>query len=170
MDRGFTLIEMLISLIVLAVLLSTAIPSFSGLNEKLKMQRLAGELQAFFMQAKSEAVLRNQHVYLHFIQDGELDSGEWALIISDSLTIPQNRNVAKKNTLMYLDGSPFKGVSIHLPTLVLRFDGVNGKPNQNGNIAFSIGAKKSLVFKFHTRSRYRVCGDDEGELYGFPSC
>ena len=112
MARGFTLIEMLISLVVLAVLLAAAVPSFSGMNERSKMQRLAEELQGFFVQTKSEAVLRNQELYLHFVQDGAAYAGEWALVTNTSSAIPTNRHDAKNGALMSLDGMVFNNITV----------------------------------------------------------
>lgn len=171
MARGFTLIEMLISLVVLAVLLAAAVPSFGGMSERSKMQRLAEELQGFFAQTKSEAVLRNQELYLHFIQDGLPYSGEWALVTNDSPVAPADRSVAQNTALMYLDGMNFKNITVQFNSSpnTVAFDKVNGRPMQNGNITFSVEASKPLLLKFHTRSSARICGATEA-FYGYPKC
>ena len=167
MARGFTLIEMLISLVVLAVLLAAAVPSFSGMSERSKMQRLAEELQGFWGQTKSEAVLRNQELYLHFVQDGAAYAGEWALVTNTSPTAPSDRHAAKVNALMYLDGAPFKGISTNSSVQKVQFGHINGKPNQDGSIYFSIKNQKVLRLKFHkVTGRFRLCGGH----YGYPEC
>ncbi|MGO2343632.1 GspH/FimT family pseudopilin [Vibrio litoralis] len=171
MARGFTLIEMLISLVVLAVLLAAAVPSFSGMSERSKMQRLAEELQGFWGQAKSEAVLRNQELYLHFVQDGAAYAGEWALVTNTSPTAPSDRHAAKVNALTYLDGAPFKNITVNYTasSTTTIFDRVNGRPTQNGNIQFSVDSIKPLMLKFHNRSSTRICSVTGG-AYGYPEC
>ena len=167
MARGFTLIEMLISIVVLAILLAAAVPSFRGSSEKAKMQRLAEELQGFFIQTKSEAVLRNQNLYLHFVQDGTPTGGEWALVTNTSSATPSDRHAAKSNALMYLEGDPFKGISTSSSILNMEFESVNGKPNQTGNIKFSLKEGKLLDLKFQQfTGRFRICGGH----YGYPEC
>ncbi|MFA0231863.1 Tfp pilus assembly protein FimT/FimU, partial [Vibrio sp. 10N.261.45.A7] len=66
MTRGFTLLELLVTVSVLSILIATAAPSFSSVTETVKMQRLAGELNGFLIQAKSESVKRNQDLWVHF--------------------------------------------------------------------------------------------------------
>ncbi|MGV3002684.1 GspH/FimT family pseudopilin [Vibrio sp. E150_018] len=173
MARGFTLIEMLISLVVLAVLLAAAVPSFSGMNERAKMQRLAEELQGFFIQTKSEAVLRNQPVYLHFVQTG----GQWGLATRDDSTPTTSLSSAQTGALVYLDGNPFRSLTVNFPMAnassflsVVEFEPVNGKPVQSSSLSFFIDVHKPLKLVFSSiTGRIRVCGDG-GEFYGYPKC
>ncbi|WP_462053007.1 pilus assembly FimT family protein, partial [Vibrio cholerae] len=65
MHRGFTLLELLITVAVLTALLLFAAPNFSKVNQQAKVVNLANELQGFLIQAKSEAVLRNQSLWVH---------------------------------------------------------------------------------------------------------
>lgn len=177
MARGFTLIEMLISLVVLAVLLAAAVPSFRGMSESSKMQRLAEELQGFFVQTKSEAVLRNQSVYLNFVQVGPPYSGEWGLATRSSSVPATSLSSAQSGALVYLNGSAFKNLTVNFPMAngtsllsVLEFEPVNGKPVQSSSLSFFIDANKPLKLVFsNITGRIRVCGDG-GEFYGYPSC
>lgn len=56
--RGFTLIEMMTSIAVLAVILGTAAPSLAGLVRSSKMRAAQSELVAALMLARSEAAKR----------------------------------------------------------------------------------------------------------------
>ena len=177
MARGFTLIEMLISIVVLTILLATAVPSFSGISEKAKMQRLAGELQGFFIQTKSEAVLRNQPVYLNFIKIGTPYSGEWGLATRSNSVPATSLSSAQSGALVYLDGSAFKNITVNFPMAngtsllsILKFEPVNGKPVQSSSLSFFIDANKPLKLVFsNITGRIRICGDG-GEFYGYPAC
>ncbi|OEF28582.1 GspH/FimT family pseudopilin [Vibrio rumoiensis] len=177
MARGFTLIEMLISIVVLAVLLAAAVPSFSGISEKAKMERLAEELQGFFVQTKSEAVLRNQSLWLNLVQTGTPYSGEWVLATRTISTATTTLSGAENNAVMLLSGKPFKNITVNFPlangaaTLAqIEFDPVNGKPKLSSSISFYVDANKTLNLVFHNiTGRIRVCGDG-GSFYGYPEC
>jgi type IV fimbrial biogenesis protein FimT len=61
---GFTLLEALVVLALLAVLLTLAAPGMSGLRQQHQMQGQAEQLQASLMLARSQAVARQQRVTL----------------------------------------------------------------------------------------------------------
>jgi type IV fimbrial biogenesis protein FimT len=61
---GFTLLEALVVLALLALLLSLAAPSMKGLRQKHQMQSQAEQLQASLLLARTEALRRQQRVSL----------------------------------------------------------------------------------------------------------
>jgi type IV fimbrial biogenesis protein FimT len=63
-NRGFTLLEALVVLALLAVLMSLAAPSLQGLRHKHQMQSQAEQLQSSLMLARTEALRRQQRVTL----------------------------------------------------------------------------------------------------------
>ena len=63
-NRGFTLLEALLVLALLAVLLSLAAPSLQGLRQKHQMQSQAEQLQSSLLLARSDALRRKQRVTL----------------------------------------------------------------------------------------------------------
>ena len=63
-NRGFTLLEALVVLALLAVLLSLTAPGLQGLRQKHQMQSQAEQLQASLLLARSEALRRQQRVTL----------------------------------------------------------------------------------------------------------
>lgn len=62
--RGFTLVELIVAVAVLAVLLSLAAPSFRGLLEAQRMRSAAFDLMADLTLARSEALKRGANVVL----------------------------------------------------------------------------------------------------------
>jgi type IV fimbrial biogenesis protein FimT len=62
--RGFTIIELMTVLIIAAVLLAIAAPSFTGMLERRRLEGQANELVIDLSYAKSEAVQRGRHVVL----------------------------------------------------------------------------------------------------------
>lgn len=56
---GFTLVELMITIVVLAILVSLAAPAFSRLVASNKVRSAASDLQMAMLRARSEAVSRN---------------------------------------------------------------------------------------------------------------
>jgi prepilin-type N-terminal cleavage/methylation domain-containing protein len=63
-NKGFTIIELMIVVGVLAILMSLALPSYRTLIEKRQVTSGAQQFAAFISSAKMEAVMRNQNVRL----------------------------------------------------------------------------------------------------------
>lgn len=77
--RGFTLMELLMTLVVLTVLVAATVPAFDGLTDR---KHLSGAQRLFFTtlaQAKQAAVTRNRRVSLCPSRDGVscLPMGHW---------------------------------------------------------------------------------------------
>lgn len=70
-DGGFTLIEMMVTIVVLAILIAVAVPSFSDFIEKARLRGAADALSSQFTVARSEAVRTDRNVTLAVIgEDG----------------------------------------------------------------------------------------------------
>ncbi|MCF9124465.1 GspH/FimT family pseudopilin [Vibrio parahaemolyticus] len=170
MPRGFTLLELMITVAVLSALLATAAPSFQNVFETNKMQRLANELHGFVIQGKSEAVLRRERLWAHLIMSGGSSSdGNWRIELTD------NSSEGAGTVLFSFSGAPYKGIVV-TPSYAsdqISFDDVHGRPS-SGNIRFyPVGeSSKALKLISHTLSaRVRVCSDNNNtEFFGYSTC
>ena len=63
-ESGFTLLEVLIAVAVLAILTALAMPSFTGLIERNKARTVANDLLASILVARSEAIKRERQTAL----------------------------------------------------------------------------------------------------------
>lgn len=170
MNRGFTLLELLIVLSVFTILLIWAAPNYQMLSEATKMRRLASELNGIVLLGKSQAVLRRERLWAHIIlSESVSDDGRWRIELTDS-DIPETGNIIQK-----LDGQPFSGLVIttNYSSDQISFDDVHGRPS-SGHIRFyPVGHEsKALKLVSHTVSaRIRVCSDHESTLnYGYSVC
>lgn len=170
MNRGFTLLELLITITVLTILLAVVTPSFTTINDSIKMERLATELNGFLIQAKSEAVLRNQNLWAHisFPNTDENGTGTWHLVLKDSRTL-------SGNTIAYLAGSNFKGVTLQHTYRYskIKFEGIRGRPAP-GSFTFHPNTDKAKALRVvlsNPPGRIKVCYDNtRGDLYGYNAC
>ena len=78
---GFTLVEMMFTLVVLAVLMALAAPSLTNLVRDQRIKTVTGDLYAAMAFARSEAIKRNVYVAVcsHNGASGCQNSSDWAL-------------------------------------------------------------------------------------------
>ncbi len=170
MPRGFTLLELLITVSVLSILLAVAAPSFSTVSQTVQMQGLATELFGFLNQSKSEAVMRNSNLYVHFsmAKDDTVNGGNWSLKLTDSSISSGG------NTILHFSGSDYSELSINhsYDYKYITFDEVRGRPN-GGSIEFFSTANPSSKLKAvmsNPPGRIKVCSDSGASLYDYPEC
>ncbi|MCF7482789.1 GspH/FimT family pseudopilin [Vibrio sp. J1-1] len=169
MPRGFTLLEILITVSVLSILLAAAAPRFSRVSQTVQMQGLATELFGFLNQSKSEAVMRNTKLYVHFSMDKDdtIISGNWSLNLTDS-------PVVGGSAILHLSGSPYSELSIkhNYDAKYISYEEVRGRPS-SGNIEFFSTNNQSLKLKIKLSNppgRIKICSNSGGKLYDYPEC
>lgn len=117
-SRGFTLVELAVTLAVLAILVTMAVPAFTTLINGNRLTAQANELVADVQAARSEAVRRNQRVTLCPSTDNATCSGgNWGNRI---MTVPAGAGV------QVLRVSTAKGVLVvrgNVGSVVFRPDG-----------------------------------------------
>lgn len=69
-SSGFTLLEMLIAMSILAIIITIAMPGMSGFTANQRLIGSAEQVYAHLQQARSEAVARNTQVFVNFAADG----------------------------------------------------------------------------------------------------
>lgn len=168
MTRGFTLLELLITVSVLSILIATAAPSFSSVIQSVKMQRLAGEFNGFLIQAKSESVKRNQDLWVHFsTAKNEVQStGDWTVWLKPTEDLTGE-------TLLQLSCEPFRDVAFshNYTGERISFESVRGRPAR-GTIYLSPNASSTdrLLIKLSSPpGRIKVCGESSAQ-YGYDAC
>ncbi|ALR16323.1 GspH/FimT family pseudopilin [Vibrio natriegens] len=169
MPRGFTLLELIITVSVLSILLAAAAPRFSRVSQTVQMQGLATELFGFLNQSRSEAVMRNKKLYVHFSMDKDntINEGNWSFNLTDS-------SVAGGTSILHLSGSPYSELSINhnYNAKYISFEEVRGRPN-SGNIEFFSTNNQNSKLKIKLSNppgRIKVCSMSGAKLYDYSKC
>lgn len=78
--RGLTVVEIMVTLAILAILLSVGVPSYSTMLEKNRIGEASGMLHTTFHLARSEAVKRRRAVQVCPTVDGNAcrNDGDWS--------------------------------------------------------------------------------------------
>lgn len=116
--RGFTVIELMVTVAVIGVLAVVAVPAMSGLVNAYRLNGAAGELQTAIQLAKSESVRRNVPVTVCASADGTTCSGATAW----SRWIVRGRDPGTVNTIDIMrDETPASGIVVSGPAAGIVF-------------------------------------------------
>lgn len=99
-ERGFTLIEVMIVLALLAVFSAIAVPAFSSMTLTSKLRAQANALSAGVVLARSEAIKRNQVVRLCATDDGATCSGDVGSWGNGWIVLSAGNEVISRQTAM----------------------------------------------------------------------
>ncbi|GGK51248.1 prepilin-type N-terminal cleavage/methylation domain-containing protein [Aliivibrio fischeri] len=166
MPRGFTLFELVISIAVLSILLMAAGPSFTRLLEDQSVKRFAGEIEGFFIQAKSESVLQNKKLNLFYIDD----SVSWIISLNPEGSSVATIAEAKNTSLAFIKSLNHPNITMSSSISVLTFDPVRATPNLSRSFYFYKDNNKKLKLSVHNiTGRIKLCGL-EGAFYGYKKC
>lgn len=78
-NRGFTLVEMMLAVAVLAILLSIGLPAFGGLIDNQRMDSSVNSLVRGIQFTRTEAIRRNRHVTMTPLQQDWNDG--WVIFL-----------------------------------------------------------------------------------------
>lgn len=135
---GFSLIELMVTIVVLAIVLAMAVPAFAALINSNRLVAQANELVASLQLARSEAVRRNAKVVLCPSSDGSSCAGTdaawsgWIVRVSSSGALLRANLV---DPSLQVRASP--AISGNGPAVVFYPDGL-ARDASNGLLAASI--------------------------------
>lgn len=170
--RGFTLIEMMISVAVLIVLVAIVAPSFNNFFDKYRVKRAADTFSSFLINAKSEAIKRNKSVSTVITGNG----ATWCAGMTENATC----NCSTANACQ-IDGvdrvissTAYKGVKLLGPTTttaphVFEFKTQRGTVVGNNSVQLESAAGLKLNVVVSLVGRIKLCSPS-GSVSGYPSC
>ena len=178
-NTGFTLIEMIATVAVLAVLVTVGIPSFQETIDKRRLTGAAEQLQADLQYARSEAIKRNGNVFVNFTASGS----NWCYGISTT-TCNCNTTSCQLDTVeKEVNQDGFRNISLGVTNMTgnnLNFEPRRGLVSMNNNAApivtgtvtlTSSSSSKSLRIDVSRLGRVKLCSPSgSGNLSGYPTC
>jgi type IV fimbrial biogenesis protein FimT len=104
-NDAFSLIELLITLTLITLLASIALPSFAGLVERNRIYSLRDQLQAQLQYARASSVLHNRDLEVCGSSDGQGCDDQWqkgwALHFADSAQIVSHQQLSPNQRIMW---------------------------------------------------------------------
>ena len=153
--KGVTLIELMVTIAVLAILVAITIPSFTDLGDSRRLVNATEAIYNDLQFVRSEAAKRTRQLTVKIEGD--------CLIVSD-------QSVSPVQTLSSTCMATFPGVGLSVTGYPITFDRVRGVPNPpfGGTITLTSAAgriAKVIVSKF---GRVLICSPTSAG--GYPSC
>ncbi|MDV2856827.1 GspH/FimT family pseudopilin [Oceanimonas sp. CAM02] len=157
-QRGLTLIELLVGLVVMTVLTSLAVPGFQSLREQYTVRSAGMAVYADLQLARSEAIKRNREVTVCFTNSGTAD---WSYALHDSPDCSGDI-IETVSSQSY----PYMMLTASYSSGRLTF-GPRRSSLSSGNVQLSNGHHMMKLVTSNT-GRIRTCAVDG--LIGVPSC
>jgi type IV fimbrial biogenesis protein FimT len=154
--RGVTLIELMVTIVVLAILASMAIPSFTNMMERQRLINATEAIYSDLQNARSEAVKRSLEIVASIQGD--------CLTVADKLVSP---TFVLSNTCM----TAFPTIGMATTRSSISFDRVRGITNPTGGGGtITLTSSTGLVAKVIVSGfgRVRVCSPTN--IGGYPTC
>jgi len=153
---GFTLIELMVAIVVLAIVASMAIPSFTEMMERRRLINATEAIYSDMQNARSEAIKRSIQIVTN-IQNG-------CLTVADKLVSP---TFVLSNTCM----AAFPSISMVTSRSPIYFDRVRGITNPTGGGGtITLTSSSGLVTKVVISGFGRVRACSPTKIGGYPTC
>jgi prepilin-type N-terminal cleavage/methylation domain-containing protein len=153
-SNGFSLIELMVTILALAILASIAVPSFQSMIERRRLIAAAEAIYSDLQFARSEAVKRSR-VLTVSKADGP------CLSISDATA---SSAVIISNTCL----SAFPAITMSTTGLPMSFDRVRGTLGLGGTITLKSSSNQEIRVIGSKFGRVRICSPTR--VGGYPAC
>ncbi|PWC21159.1 prepilin peptidase-dependent protein [Brenneria roseae subsp. roseae] len=159
--RGFTLLEILVVLTIVALLAGGSMHAWIGYQQALRLEQSAQQLLDFFNRVQANAYWHNKTRTVRLIQQGE----RWCMV-SDAEPQEENTACREENLLQYVRTT--KEISVSKATSnSFAFYGLRSTA-QAGHITLMNSAGK-LRLIISVRGRMRLCSEEQPVL-AIPLC
>ncbi len=165
--RGITLLELLISLLLLTLLVSITAPNYINMKERNLIKGSVEQFLALYRFAKQSAVVNNHDTYIHYYPHAQGSQYGWKFALLNEANLYDYASVDPHANKL-VAGTDVKWEMTHQQ---MRISRLNGRPTQAGNIILN-QADSSHRFKliYHNVSgRIRVCSFERAR-YGYSKC
>jgi prepilin-type N-terminal cleavage/methylation domain-containing protein len=170
MVRGFTVMELMVTLTISAVMLFTALPNMSKFYQGYKLRAGAVALSQFFAQARTEAMTRRQDLWIEFSESPSGSDAHWRLL----LWTEKEPSIDDRPLLRLSNDDLVVVTSWGL----IKLDGRTGRVMSNGHLSFSSRqqlastpstATTLRLIGHHVTGRVRLCSEGS-RFYDYRPC
>lgn len=168
-EEGFTLIEMMTVIAILGILLAIAAPSFTAYFEKYRAKRAAETINAFFVNAKSEAAKRNTSVRAVFTVSGGGATWCGGLTTGTTCTCTTAGSCQLDSVDRVISSADYKDVSLSPTVTAFAFNSDRGTTT-SGNVEVTSANGKKLQVKMSGRGRIKICSPSTDGMGGYSAC
>lgn len=126
-NRGFTLVELMVTVSVLAILMAIAVPSYRGFTAQQRLRAASFDLRTDLVLARSEALKRNAAVTIQRRDSSGWQAGWKVTLDSDASTLRSHNAVGND-------------VSVSVATTGITFGSTGRVTSPGGVIQIGLGA------------------------------
>ena len=182
--KGFTLIELMVTIAVLAILMAIAVPSFNDFFQRYRLRGAADDVATLLAVARTEAVARNRNVAVVFSGAGAAwcvgaEGAAEPAAPGDLVVTAPSCNCSGDCTIgdrvMERRGAAYDGVTVAAIPAGFIFNRLTGAVNPLGMTTMTFQSPNgtySLAVNVSPLGRGRLCVPDDGSpsMSGFPKC
>lgn len=175
LQRGFTLVEMIVVVAIVAIIAAVAVPAFDDYFETVRIRRAVEEIRGLIIQAKSEGPIRDRNMSI------AINTGQWCVgfaAIPNCDCVAQagaqacTIDVAGVPVLQVVQGIDFPGVTITttFPANGSTINRLRGTASPAGTVKVASG-EKVVDIRLSLYGRVRVCAPfGSNGKSGYSSC
>lgn len=163
--QGFTLLELLFSILLLSILLSVIFPSFRTLHQSSMLKGAGDTLYTDLAYARSEATKRGTSVYVNINTTSNWCYGIKVGSACDC-SVANSCQIGNTTRVVNHTSYPKAQLSSSLPSANLIFEGVRGMASNSGTLTLSNGSQTANVV-INPTGYIQVCSSN---IAGYPSC
>lgn len=168
-QSGVTIFELMVTLIVAAILLSIAVPSFSNLYDKNRVKGAAEEMSAQLQFARSEAIARNINVVVDVT-----GGANWCVGVDDTdaaCDCTTDDDCQVNGVERVTDSSNFGGISLTSGDEIVTFEGTRGLPDAAASFDLASGDGRQIGLIMNGIGRTQLCSPaGSGNVWEYPEC
>lgn len=171
---GSTLIEVMVSVAILGILASIAVPSFQGLRERARVQAAAEAVYAQLAFSRSEGIKQNRDLFVSITQGA---STAWCVGLSNTAVACNCNTPSAEDACQFgpagllaqrtLQGNDFPGVTLSTDNALFGFESRRGSRLPANDVAeYSITLTGANAYaaqvQHNARGRLHLCGNVGG--------
>lgn len=172
-SAGFTLIELMLAIVIMAILLAIAVPSFTSQFQKQRLKGAAERLVSEIQFARSEAVGSNDDILVNVQSTGGNDWCIGLAIAGSGCDCSAGTNCEIDGNERIVSGNNFGGVTMAAVDTTIEFDTVRGLPDGGSPPDFDFDGEngKRVGVRVNQLGRVSICSPAGTQKIGeYPDC